>query len=48
LLKLPQANTSPEGLARGDLTKEQVDWINARFRRDREFIDRHANKLVGV
>ncbi|HTT99477.1 MAG TPA: sulfotransferase family 2 domain-containing protein [Rhizomicrobium sp.] len=48
LVKLPPANTSPEGLSRADLTKEQIDWIEARFRRDREFIDRHANKLVGV
>jgi len=48
LLKLPKANASPEGLTRADLTKEQTDWIEARLRRDREFIDRHANKLVGV
>ena len=48
LLKLPKANASPDGLTRSDLTKEQTDWVEARLRRDREFIERHANKLVGV
>jgi hypothetical protein len=48
LLTLPKANASPSGMTRNDLTKEQIDWIESRFRRDREFIDRHANKPVGV
>jgi hypothetical protein len=47
LLKLPKVNASPPGAARDELTKKQIDWIEARFRRDREFIDRHANKLAG-
>lgn len=47
LLKLPRANTSPQGLVREQLTQEQIDWVEARFRKDREFIERHANKLVG-
>lgn len=47
LVKLPKANASPAGAARDELSKQQIDWIEARFRRDREFIDRHANKLVG-
>jgi hypothetical protein len=47
LQKLPKANASPPGAAREELTKKQIDWIEARFRRDREFIDRHANKLLG-
>ena len=47
LLKLPRANTSPPGLAREQLTQEQVDWIDGRFRKDREFIERHSNRLVG-
>jgi len=47
LMNLPRANTSPPGAARSDLTQEQVDWIEARFRRDREFIARHADKLYG-
>lgn len=47
LTKLPRANTSPEGGAkRGDLTREQVEWIETRFKRDREFIERHADRLV--
>lgn len=48
LAKLPRANVSPEGTKRADLTREQLDWIEQRFRRDREFIERHADKLVGV
>jgi len=47
LLKLPRSNTSPPGLAREQLTQEQVDWIDGRFRKDREFIERHSNRLVG-
>jgi hypothetical protein len=47
LTKLPRANTSPDGGAkRSDLTKEQIDWIELRFKRDREFIERHADRLV--
>jgi hypothetical protein len=48
LLTLPKANASPSGTTRNDLTKEQVDWIESRFRRDREFLERHANKPIGV
>ncbi len=48
LLNLPRANTSPAGSGREDLTREQVEWIEARFKRDREFIDHHADKLYGV
>lgn len=46
LTQLPQANKSPQGLGRKDLTQEQLDWIEQRFRRDKEFIDRHANKFA--
>jgi hypothetical protein len=46
LTKLPKANASPRGIGRKDLTKEQLDWIEQRFRRDKEFIDRHANKVA--
>jgi hypothetical protein len=48
LTKLPTANRSPDGIGRNDLTKEQTDWIEARFRRDKEFIARHANRLTGA
>jgi hypothetical protein len=48
LMKLPKANASPDGMVRDEVTSEQIAWIEARFRRDREFIDRHANKLAGV
>lgn len=47
LRKLPKANASPDGITRSDLTKEQIEWIETRFRRDREFIERHANRLTG-
>jgi sulfotransferase famil protein len=45
---LPKMNTSPSGITRADLTQEQLDWIEQRFKRDREFINRHANKLIEV
>ncbi|MBV9991199.1 MAG: hypothetical protein JOZ72_07880 [Alphaproteobacteria bacterium] len=48
LTKLPRANASPSGMKRDELTREQIEWIEARFRRDREFIDRHADRLTGV
>jgi Sulfotransferase family len=48
LAKLPKTNTSPAGATRADLTKEQLDWIDQRFKRDREFIQHHANKLIEV
>ena len=47
LTKLPKANTSPQGIGRNDLTREQQDWIEQRFRRDKEFIERHANRITG-
>lgn len=47
LTKLPRANASPSGLTRDELTREQIDWIEQRFRRDREFINSHADKLLG-
>ena len=47
LTKLPKANASPQGIGRNDLTREQLDWIEQRFRRDKEFIDRHANRVSG-
>lgn len=47
LTKLPKANASPQGIARKDITKEQLDWIEQRFRKDRLFIERHADKLMG-
>lgn len=48
LTKLPRANTSPDGMKRADLTQEQIDWIEQRFRKDREFIERHANHVIGA
>jgi len=46
LTKLPRANASPQGIGRNDLTREQQDWIEHRFRKDKEFIERHANKIA--
>lgn len=46
LLKLPKANSSPAGTTRDDLTKEQISWIEARFKRDREFMNRHADRYA--
>ena len=47
LTQLPRANTSPEGaLKREDLSPGQIEWIEQRFKRDREFIARHADRLI--
>lgn len=48
LTKLPRANASPSGMKRDELTREQIDWIESRFRRDREFINNHADRLIGA
>lgn len=48
LTKLPRANASPSGLTRDELTREQIDWVEQRFRRDREFINSHADKLFSA
>jgi len=48
LTKLPRANASPEGTRRDELTREQVEWIESRFRRDREFIQHHADRVLGA
>jgi hypothetical protein len=48
LTKLPRANASPEGTKREELTREQVEWIESRFRRDREFIEHHADRVFGA
>ncbi len=47
LNNLPKANTSPQGIGRNDLTREQLDWIEQRFRKDKEFIERHADRVIG-
>jgi hypothetical protein len=48
LTKLPRANDSPQGIGRNDLTPEQHHWIEQRFRKDREFIERHADKITNA
>jgi len=47
LKNIPRTNPSPEGkLRREDLTPVQIDWIEQRFKRDRDFIARHADRLI--
>jgi hypothetical protein len=46
LLMLPKTNPSPTGLVREDLTPEQIAWINARFERDREFMEKYCDRIV--
>ena len=47
LKTIPRINPSPEGkLRREDLTPAQIDWVEQRFKRDREFIERHADRLI--
>jgi len=46
LLSLPKTNPSPTGIGRADLTREQIAWINARFERDREFMEKFCDRIV--
>jgi len=47
LLKLPRINPSPPTLTRDDLLPEQIQWIENRLTKDREFIANFCNRLLG-
>lgn len=47
LLNLPKSNPSPSGIGRGDLSREQLAWIDGRFTKDREFMNRYCDRLLG-
>jgi hypothetical protein len=47
LLKLPRINPSPLTLTRDDLLPEQIQWIENRLAKDREFIANFCNRLLG-
>jgi hypothetical protein len=43
LKDLPRTNVSPSGTGRDNLEPEQVAWIEQKFSRDKEIIQRHCN-----
>lgn len=45
LKNIPKMNVSPRGAVREDLAPEQISWIEQKFQRDKEIIDRHCNVL---
>ena len=47
LLSLPKTNPSPPGTTRSDLKPEQVEWIESRFERDREFMEKYCDRILG-
>jgi hypothetical protein len=47
LLNLPNPNPSPPGLTRADLTADHLAWVEARFERDREFMARYCDRMLG-
>jgi hypothetical protein len=47
LLSLPKTNPSPSGTTRSDLKPEQLAWIESRFERDREFIEKYCDRILG-
>jgi hypothetical protein len=47
LLNLPQINMSPPTVTRDDLLPEQIQWIENRLAKDREFIANFCNRLLG-
>jgi hypothetical protein len=47
LLSLPQSNSSPPGITRSDLAPEQLAWIETRFDRDREFMEKYCDRILG-
>jgi hypothetical protein len=48
LKNMPKTNVSPSGVGRTDLTPDQVLWIEQKFSRDKEIIERHCNVLREV
>lgn len=47
LRNLPHVNPSPSPLTRNDLSREHLGWINIRLEKDREFMARYCNRLLG-
>jgi hypothetical protein len=47
LLALPQSNPSPAGLTCQDLTPAEILWIETRFEKDRHFMARYCNRVMG-
>ena len=47
LRDLPNSNPSPPGITRADLTSDQIKWIETRLEKDREFMARYCDRLMG-
>jgi hypothetical protein len=47
LTELPRENTSPKKMTKGDLSPDQVAWVEARMQKDKDAIRRYADKLIG-
>lgn len=47
LLNLPRANSSPPAITRENLSPEQIGWIENKFAKDREFMARYCDRVLG-
>jgi hypothetical protein len=47
LRNLSHVNPSPSHLTRNDLSPEHLAWINTRLEKDREFMARYCDRLLG-
>ena len=46
LLSLPKSNPSPPGITRSELRPDQLSWIESKFERDREFIEKYCDRIL--
>jgi hypothetical protein len=47
LRNIPRVNPSPSELTRSGLSPEHLAWIRTRFEKDREFMERYCDRLLG-
>lgn len=47
LCNMPRVNPSPSELTRSGLSPEHLAWIKTRFEKDREFMERYCDRLLG-
>jgi len=47
LLSLPMTNPSPAGTTRTDLKPDQLAWIESKFERDRVFMEKYCDRILG-
>lgn len=46
LVSLPKSNPSPPGIGRSELRPDQVSWIESKFGRDREFMEKYCDRIL--